>query len=514
MDNFEAEKFAELQSLSRKAVPRISHIITRMKLEPESISSPPVAEPTISIRQPSDDSVPQRREPLPYPEETEPEVKYASMPYPTDLNQDFEYRLVDLPPVVQLPSVREEESPPPPPPLLDPWSNGSHSFGEGLDQRREAVASPDSAIGSEHNSDYNSSPVMTGHSKYTQPLIPPRDPNRINTTATLGHSLEQTTAWARYRGRDSISPISPRMNPRDSIASSANTSIRSSVSSQRRDRERDSYCEVASPVSPVARAPTYASDFQTQNQGPSPHVPPLFAPRGGSTSLSLVGDGLEPVVLPMPSVPDGLIPVEEEQMAEPVSPLPDPESQLGGCAIKSSSSFHHFKGFCAGAIEVIQGGLGIKHIKKQVRASTFRSDSHTITSADHFVYRVLPPVRSRLQSARRVISSLSGKPLSGMSTTRVSGPRLAYYHSTEELIYRWLHLATENFKSAGIDFRLRFLSKSQYVLSSFSLAQREETVLLTVEQYIYQECRRAGVRLSLLLAAPPNQPSQRRDCLL
>lgn len=368
VDSFEAEKFAELQGLSRKAVPRIAHIITRMKLEQESTSSPAVAEPSIVIRQSSDNLVPQHGESLPYPADTEPEVKYAPMPYPTDLNQDFEYRPSNLPSVVQLPSVREEEPLPPPPPLLDPWSDGSHKYGEGLDQGREIVASPDSAIGSENNSDYySSSPAMTGHSTFTQPPIPPRDPNRIITTATLGHSLEQTAGLARYRGRDSISPISPRMNPRDSVASSANTSIRSSVSSHRRDR--DSYFEAVSPVSPAARAPTYLFDFQTQNQGHSPHVPPLFAPRSASTSMGPVGDGLEPVVLPMPSIPDGLMPVEEEEIEAPVSPLPDPESEFGGCAVKSNSSFHQFKGFCVGAVEAIQGGLGIKHIKKQVRVS-------------------------------------------------------------------------------------------------------------------------------------------------
>lgn len=368
-ENFEAEKFTELQDLSKKAGPRIFHIIRWMQLPPphldhdlESVSSSMTAGQAVMVRQPSDDDIPPRRESLPYPEGPEPDVKYATMPYPSAPNPDS-------PRVAHLPSVQEEEPPPPPPPFLDPWSQGSQNPSEEPDRRRDVIASSNSTLGPSTNSDYNSSPMITSNAKSPKPssAVAPRSPNYIVTTAPAISQLEHAVGLPRYSGRDSISPIPPMPNLRDSVGSSTNASARSSVSDAR--RERDSTFDIVSPISPMNRTSGYSLDSPTQSQSQkqSPHVPPLFTRPGTSFSANSVNDGMETVILPMPSVPDGLIPVEVEvEVSEPVSPLPEPEAQLGGCGIHLDSSYYQFKGFCNGAMEITQGGLGVKHIKKQV----------------------------------------------------------------------------------------------------------------------------------------------------
>lgn len=272
------------------------------------------------------------------------------MPWPP--GQEFEARQAESPVPQILPTVQEEEPSAPPHRMLDPWSQRSEDIEQGLEliaQRREHATYSDSAIGSEANSEHAYSPNITGQMKPPQqPAVPPKSPSRIITPASLSPSVEQTISIVRaHHGRESISPISQRLN-RDSVASSADTSLHSSVSDYR-SRERDSYFDTASPVSPT-----------------SPHVRPLFAQTSSSTPTAHVNESLEPVMLPAPGIiPDGLM-LAEEDTTQPVWPFLAAEMQLGGCAISLHSSYYQFGGFCKGAMEIIQGGLGIKHIKKQV----------------------------------------------------------------------------------------------------------------------------------------------------
>lgn len=376
-ESFDAEKFTELQGLSKKAAPRIFHIITRMKLAPQrqiqdadSIRYSVASEPAVIVRQPSDTGASQCREPLPYPEDREPEVKYATMPYFTGLNQDIESMPEYLSPVVQKPPVREvETSPsPPPPPFLDRSSHGFRSSSDEYDQRHGTVTPSESAAGSENTSDYNLSPIIAGLARPSPPSVPPRSPERIVTTATLGHSLDQSSSLARNRGRGNTSSIPAGNNPRESVGSSVNASLRSSVSDHR--HERDSVFDVVSPISIVHRLSTYSHDVPAKGWGHSPQVHPLFTRPSPSVSVLSENGRLEAVALPMPGIPDGLIPVEEEGLPEPAMSLPEAEMQLGGCAISLNSSYYQFKGVCAGAVEIIQGGLGIKHIKKHVSSKS------------------------------------------------------------------------------------------------------------------------------------------------
>lgn len=458
--SFEGEKFAGLQALSRKAAPVIAHRITRMKLNnqqgegdgEEATSSPAsFGPPTVLVRRPANETGSQHLGEgggLPYPTE---DVEgggtgmsshgefTVTMPWPAPAqDQDAKQQISTPPAAFQLPTVQEEE----PPPVqttttLDPWSARFTDIEHGLDligPRRGTLTTTysDSAIGSEANSEHTChSPTLSQQQQQQTPVPPPKSPARL---ATPGPSFEQTASFMRsHYGRDSsTSPVSPRVpqqqqqQQRDSVMAvstlSASSSVRSaSVSASvvgGGGRERDSYFEIVSPVSPTAheRGPTAedeaaslgSSSPQAPQEGSrshSPFVRPLFASQadndetgsGGvgspassvagadiglpsaarSSSLKIAGalplllrhkddDGMQPVVLPLPAlVPDGLMPVEEKEACEPgLVPL-GVEALLGGCELGLGSSYYQFKD-CAGAMEIMQGGLGVKYIKKQV----------------------------------------------------------------------------------------------------------------------------------------------------
>lgn len=389
-NSFDTEKFTELQDLSKKVAPRIYHIILKMKLTPahqdrdrESVSSSLALEGAVTIRSPSNDAIPKRTDSVPYPgvlpypedvpfpEDMEPEVKYATMPYHPGPLPDVEPRSANTPTGTPLSQVQKGNPPAPPLPFLDAWSDGFQRPGVSPENRRDTLRSSNSSIDISNNSDYNCFPEVPRHVRPLQPSVPgpPRSPNHIATIATTVHGLEQTLdqARARARARDSMSPISPMPNPRDSVGSSTAASVRSSVSDPR--RERNSTFDIVSPLS--HKAPSYPLGFQaqaqnhSQGQERSAHVEPLFARPNTSIAASPAEDGLEPVVH-VPGVPDGLMPVVVESGAEPPAPPLDPAAQLGGCEITMDSSYYQFKGFCVGGMEVLQGGLGVKHIKKQV----------------------------------------------------------------------------------------------------------------------------------------------------
>lgn len=381
-ENFDAERFLELQACSRKAAPIVSHRITRLKFpspagERPGTITPPLSpwRPTLLIRQPSDDSSLEHAQSLQNLDDTHGD-KRIKHPTPCSPGQDYEAQQVEPPIPRMLPPVREEADSPTLPPLLDPWSQRSHDIEQGLQlisKRREHTSdSEDSAIGSSANSEYTYSPTITSQNKSSQPPVPPRSPRRIVTPTAIGPSFEQTANFIRsHYGRESISPISPRPN-RASAGSSVNTSIQSSLSDYH-SFERDSYFGVASPVSPRGQASDSSLDshFQDLNQGKapsrtqSPHVRPLFSQPNSPLSATHESEGMEPMVLPAPEIADGLM-LAEEDAAQDLWPSWTPTMQLGGCAISLQSSHYRFGGFCRGAMDIIQGGLGIKHIKKQV----------------------------------------------------------------------------------------------------------------------------------------------------
>ncbi|KAF3767705.1 hypothetical protein M406DRAFT_69825 [Cryphonectria parasitica EP155] len=467
VNSFDVEKFTGLQALSRKAAPAISHTITRMKLElpragddAESTHSRISSDPMAPVRRSMDD-VSSQRASLPYPVAEDPSEHpgtYA-MPYPSGPEHNSETRLPEPSPSLLLSTVQEEEPLPPPPPLLDPWSSPSRT----PDGMSDSMGHPwrvssDSAIGSDAGSEHGNSPI-TANSQHLHPQqlnVAHSRPNRISTSSSSpGSSPDPNTTNINrpfFPGR--ISPTSPHRDQRDSVSSQANASVRSSVSDHRIDRSFT--LDTVSPISPTTqnRASVFSvGAFQDQPRGQeqSPHVAPLVVRPRPSVSVSTADNGgLETVQLPTLGVPDGLIPVDEETVEQRM-PSPTPETQFGGCAINLNSSYYQFRGFCSGAMEVIQGGIGVKHIKRQE-------------------CRVSRPAMSRWQSARHVLSSLTGKPWRETRIKKAShgNPLLSHPHpppppgvvQRESQVPNYLNTATENFKSSGVGFRLRFLLKS------------------------------------------------------
>lgn len=399
------------------------------------VSSSMAEEAMVAVRNLPDDAIPERTDSVPYPEvlpypedvlfpdDIEPEVKYATMPYHPGpgLGQGLEPRPDDAPTVTSPSHVQEGEFRAPAPPFLDPWSNGRQRPGVGSDIREDTLSSSTSSIDASNNPDYNCFSEAPIHVRPLQPCVsgPPRSPNHIATMATTVHQLETTLnqARARARTRDSMSPIPPKPNLRDSVGSSTAASVRSSLSDLH--RERNSTFDAVSPLS--HRTPSYPPDFQAQahrhSQGHelSPHVEPLFARPSTLVAEGPVEDGLEPVVQ-VTGVPDGLMPVVVD---EPATPPLDLVAQLGGCEITMDSSYYQFKGFCVGGMEVLQGGLGVKHIKKQVGILPGQPEFHLHRSSPLY-HRALRRETLRSRNANRVPTSLSGRRSRETSTTRAS----------------------------------------------------------------------------------------------
>lgn len=346
-DGFDVKKFAELQGLSRKSAPAISHIITRMKLEVPRVDD---AEST-SSRVSSERAATQYKAILPYPDDRDldgHDTYTMPDPYPESPGLGLDARSAEPSPGLLLPTVHEEEPQPRPPPCLEPWSHRSQNS-DGLvdigNPWRGIPGFSDSAVGSEAGSEQEQSPIIgVQHFNHQQPTIPPRIPHRIVTPTTQGPLPDQTASTNRTRFQNIISPISPLSDQRDSYAGT---------------------------VSPVSRAENRISAFsplpqhEIHGQG-FPYVAPLAIRSSSSAStLAETHDDLRAVRLPALGVPDGLIPVEAET-EEPVSPPPETATTFGGCVINLNSSYYQLGGFCSSAMEVIQGGLGFKHIKKQV----------------------------------------------------------------------------------------------------------------------------------------------------
>lgn len=377
-DKFEIEKFTELESLSRKAAPRIHHIIRRMKFpssnaDQESDSVPPlmIAQPAVMMRQPSAESASQHRISLPPLEEKEPDVKFAPIMHHACPKPDLGPRRVEPPAFAQIPSGCQGE-PPQSTLCLDAWSRNMQIQGEEHGRRRDTIASSTSTHGSSNDSDYNYSHNISSHARPLQPgrIGAPRSPGRVDTNVAMGHQSE-------YRGRESMFSIAPMLRDRDSFSSSAGASAHSSGSGPRRVSE--STYDMVSPVSARRRASGLSLEPQTpmQSQGQSFHVQPLFTRCNAPASVQLPDDGLEPVMMAEPSassVPDGLIPVHEDNLAPGPPPFSDLETLLGGCAMNSDSSYFHFKGFCSRAVEAAEKGIefGFRHVRKQVSFQDFR----------------------------------------------------------------------------------------------------------------------------------------------
>lgn len=359
----------KLQELSKKAALRIYHIIMiHMRLEPAHIdlnafatAASTATTPITAVGNRIQNDIQPRSEHAPYPEDNELDfqVKYA-MSFVSDPGTEAGDVPASLLRLQQHRNSRYGEVSPSSPSTPDPWWS-SAQVGLVVDQPKGTVDSRDSAVWPEPGLDHNPAGSLAFRITPARPAIPNRNPNRATTDViTPADTLSPPPELNRPLGRESTSSIPPRVTSWDPAGSSAGTSIRSSISNYR--HERDSYPDGISPTSLAPRALPYLTI--NEQHGQSPYVPPLFTRASPALSTNPTDDAIEPVFLPPSSLSmyDGLIPVEEESVSPVVNPVPP----LGGCAITLSSSFSQYKGFCQGAMEAIHGGVGVRHIKKQV----------------------------------------------------------------------------------------------------------------------------------------------------
>lgn len=348
-DKFDTNRYSELYALSRKAAPRILHIVTRMKLE-----SPQCQDSTTS---PITESVsPFTESPLPYPEGPEADGQiYDALRHVAKLDIEPE----KTPAEVFKELVYPEDDGPSSSLVPSPWSYNCHIPKERPDRtahRRGTTSGPE---------------VHSGHSLYPIPAqisvsfppVPPRSPARRSNTyydnKHLGPESEFAAASVRYQGNEGILGSSPYLQTRGSIGSS--TVVSSQISVSDHHRGRDSCVDIVSPVSAAD-----GDSMSSERHVVSLQVPPLFSRSAAESRASSVSGSYGPEKL-VQDVPDGLIPVDDETI-EPCPPVPSrpPPAIPEDCNIALDSSFYHFKGFCKGSMEIIQGGLGVRRIKKQV----------------------------------------------------------------------------------------------------------------------------------------------------
>lgn len=397
LDDFDAEKFAQLQALSRKAAPKIYDIIMRMNLEPVAKHEAPVIRPVETpeplatpMRQPStadaleQDVLAQLRgmkatatgpvegwDPLIVPEGKETEAA----------------------PVVvqeQMPQAEPEPEPEPPrPPSANPWDPAATPAvgtmsGQPV-ERRPVVSLTDSPTPSISRG----SSVRSHYSLNDEHQARVGSPIGVDNRATLTHrarmastsscpqppTIPEDEAIQTETRRSLISPQPPpnRASQTSSVHSQifqpwSPESIQSSVFDTR-------LSDV--PVSPGTTDPNSRLSGMSSNWGdntamvnPTAHYqhqrqgsPPQFDGHNPVHAPIPVPDNTSPEVVPVAprgQFEDGLIPVNS-QSSLAARRASNTAQDLG---IGYNASFHLRKGFCDGATEAVQGGLGFKKTKK------------------------------------------------------------------------------------------------------------------------------------------------------
>ncbi|KAH8889660.1 hypothetical protein GQ53DRAFT_747871 [Thozetella sp. PMI_491] len=501
-DEFDAEKFVELQGLSRKAAPKIHDILIRMKLEhphpePEPSVVSAMSHSSVSGSAPgvqrtpdlagavlatslNEDSVSM---PL-FPAHHEEELPVMGNQAGPDLGLEvapLQLHKKTPEPVVPEPryanSVRPDEAPPRP--VVNPWEPGLHTVipSDVRDTARDSDAAPPEPPTEASIEDAVSpmSPTMIGR----VPTFPGQDgwndgsEGKAATSEAGARSPAARGSILASRGPGLLidphssnggiiitpeapaSPLanrppsitltagiggSPVINPnRNSRASSTNDSQASVFDARFRDSAASPVTDYKAPsVQSVTRdrSPSSASrdSFHSNIEQPSspavlmanwsnaapypPPYPPSFQPNLPPVPQELPAS---PSTLPLARRPtleqptleihDGLIPVETAtEPSQPVSP------REVDCTMTLNSSFHQFKGFCAGAKDVILGGIGVKKIKK----AGFGAGNHVVAKCKECLFE------------------LDWKLVEADLTNHVSA----------------------NYQTVGMGFRLRFLSKS------------------------------------------------------
>jgi len=370
-DEFDADKFAELQSLSRKAAPKIYDILMRMRLEP------PVSDAASSRG-----SIPQ----LPTP--TSPPVQGAQMlPPPHGYHRgsansslaDIQDTSAQLRGMMRSPTEGHYDLPsgPPKPPTGNPWDW----------QAKPGEARTASDAGSQHRRDVDDeSPVLPSASLHGDGMrfavVHPPPPS-VAGSAHPDHSgmevddRRMSAAAGSSMVNHQLQPRQPQRQPTLSSFSIPEDDIPSSQPGT------IPFFQTAnvpySPMSQHSRQPSFPmSEHSDTSEGPRPDLVSLPSHDSRFPRASLAVSPLPgPSVVPVSQAPEAVaeqpsaamlaemdcapIPVVTEESPETTKPAAE---QVEECRIDDNSSFNLAKGFCDGAKEVIRGGIGVKRTKK------------------------------------------------------------------------------------------------------------------------------------------------------
>lgn len=329
-DRFDKNRYSELYALSRKAAPRILHIVTRMKLE-----SPPSQSITTSSA--TGNTLLFSDLPLPYPEGPEADGQiYDALRHVAKLD--------NAPVFPRLPYPEDEDVPHPLVPTT--WSRTCQMPEQGIYQ-----------VQSEH-----SLSATSGQIGVSFPPVPRRSPARRPDTQVksgMGTQPDSAAMTARYSGTEGALTDSPYLYTRGSLGSSTVVSSQTPVSDC--NRCRDSYNNTVSPVSALDD-----DLISSEIPGQSLQISPLFSRSDAKPSILPVGSSYGLSIYAQ-DVPDGLIPVEDETTERgPPAPVRTPPPIPESCSITLDSPFYRLKGLCKGSMEILQGVLGVRRTKKQM----------------------------------------------------------------------------------------------------------------------------------------------------
>ncbi|KFA75805.1 hypothetical protein S40288_07786 [Stachybotrys chartarum IBT 40288] len=412
-DDFQQDKFAELQALSRKAAPQIYDLLMRMKLEalpredaprimaqlspptsPHSspiikIPGPPGPLHAAHLNPPSHPPPTAPLPPLPLPAISTAVSRTRSSggssrspqsdsraPTPGRGSEATTPKRSTAPPLSREPSghgsipdtaaeppPRHPERPPPPPmPMANPWDTKTRPKGDPIQIRERPVmdrrppvlaAAAPIELGATVPASIS---TMQAHA-IMQSNSTASDDNRLrrgNTPPNM-YTIFPTPAGNRSRAGTLTNSSIPEHNVADMVLQGHTSEVSAP------------YSPASYPIQPrhLSLVPSIDSDYSLSHLSHSPRssggpVSDSVAQRGSSTSMGTMQAqaGLEVAgIVPSRNADHGLIPVTSDS---PASPIETSNSTSRDCSIRPDSSFYLARGFCAGALEVTRGGIGVK----------------------------------------------------------------------------------------------------------------------------------------------------------
>ncbi|OAR01095.1 hypothetical protein LLEC1_05449 [Akanthomyces lecanii] len=404
-DEFEADKYTELQALTREVALKIYEVLISMRLEISSSRDNPQQSFHSEFSPPSSPHPPPNFPVPPTPPRSSvqsatgapssplpgaPRRAFPSVQYANEELENFRDRQPssvlgpeDEPLVSPSQLAPPPQQPPPPrPPSANPWDTtiveSSDEIavaisGEPL-RRRPLVAPPPRPASN------STSPASPGQHRLSpalqrRPIATPPVPPQGDLDAYPYDDAEWHRLTNQQHGRQPHSPqpspshLNTRLEPfpeegayheagdNDRSARGVNkthhthqVSLESGSIAYEHDSQRDTF----------GGAPQRRS--RTESVAESILDPYLNNVRISDHSQESSGGVDRPPVIPTQNVDDGLIVVESD--SRPSEPLLARSQK--DCSIGNSSSFYLCKGFCNGAEEVIMGGLGVKKQRRPV----------------------------------------------------------------------------------------------------------------------------------------------------